>query len=85
MKTLLYLDVGYNKIFELPDLGNMPQLIEIDLQHNSLCEFPHSLLQNPKLTHIYLMGNAFVITKEEREALKQMQEKLGTKGIRMFY
>jgi Leucine-rich repeat (LRR) protein len=81
---LLYLDMGYNKIFELPDMSGMDQLQEVDFQQNNLSEFPYDLLKNTHLNHIYLQGNSFVLTKEEREEMEKLSKKLEEKGV-MFY
>jgi len=85
LSELKYLDFGFNKIYELPDLGSMTNLEEIDLQGNQLSEFPFELLENKNLQKIFLMGNPFVMTKEELEDMEKIREQLQEMGIRVFF
>jgi Leucine-rich repeat (LRR) protein len=85
MDELMYLDLGYNKIFEIPDMSGMRSLKEVDFQENNLAEFPYELLENKKLTHIFLMGNTFVMTKEERAEMEKLREELSEIGIRFYF
>ena len=85
MDELMYLDLGYNKIFEIPDMSGMRSLKEVDFQENNLAEFPYELLENKKLTHIFLMGNTFVMTKEERAEMEKLRKELSEIGIRFYF
>lgn len=85
LPQLLYLDLGYNHIFELPDLSQMTKLIEIDLQENSLSEFPYELTEIKSLRKIYLMGNSFVMTDKERAEMEKLREELLELDIRLFF
>lgn len=85
LQEMLYLDLGYNHIFEIPDLSEMTKLIEIDLQENSLSEFPYELTEIKSLRKIYLMGNPFVMTKEERAEMEKLRTELMELDIRLFF
>lgn len=85
LQEMLYLDLGYNRVFEMPDLSEMIKLIEIDLQENSLSEFPYELTEIKSLRKIYLMGNSFVMTKEERAEMEKIKEELLELNIRLFF
>lgn len=85
LQEMLYLDLGYNRIFEMPDLGEMTKLIEIDLQENSLSEFPYELTEIKSLRKIYLMGNSFVMTDEEKAEMEKLREELLELNIRLFF
>jgi Leucine-rich repeat (LRR) protein len=85
LHQLQYLDLGYNKIYEIPDFSTLKHLLEIDLQDNSLTEFPYTLTEIESLTRIYLMGNPFVMTQEEREAMETLQKELLELDIRLYY
>lgn len=85
LQEIQYLDLGYNRIFDFPDLSGMKHLLEIDLQENSLSEIPYELLENEHLRRIYLMGNPFVMTKEERAEMEKLREELLEIDIRLFF
>ncbi len=85
MDELMYLDLGYNLIFDDPDMSGMKSLREVDIQENNLAEFPFDILENKNLTHIYLMGNTFVLTKQERANMEKLQKELLEMGIRFYF
>lgn len=85
LNNLTYLDLGYNRIFEIPDLSALKNLMEIDLQENTLSEFPYELTEIESLRKIYLMGNPFVMTKEERKEMEELSQELEGMGISLFF
>ena len=85
LSELMYLDLGFNRIMDIPDLSKMSDLKEVDFQGNTLTEFPYALLENKKLTHIFLMGNTFVMTDEERAEMQRLSDALLELGIRFYF
>jgi len=55
------------------------------LQENTLSEFPFELTEIKSLRKIYLMGNPFVMTNEERQQMEKLSEELNEIGIRLFF
>ena len=85
LSELMYLDLGFNRIMDIPDLSKMSDLKEVDFQGNTLTEFPYTLIENKKLTHIFLMGNTFVMTDEERAEMQKLSDDLLEMGIRFYF
>ncbi len=85
LSHLMYLDLGFNRIMDIPDLSEMTDLKEVDFQGNNLTEFPYTLLENKHLTHIFLMGNTFVMTDEERAEMQKLSDELLELGIKFYF
>jgi Leucine-rich repeat (LRR) protein len=57
LKNIQFIYLNLNKIEELPDVGNLPNLEEIQLERNKLVGLPMWLKNSPKLEVILLKGN----------------------------
>ena len=79
------LDLGYNKIFAVPDLSGMSLLSEIDLQENEIAYFPWSLLEKPNLRILVLKNNPFILSLEEKQLLEDYNNDLNNRKLNLVF
>ena len=75
MNQLERIDFSYNKLISVPDMSAIDSLSEIDLQENSLENFPWSLLEKINLKTLVVRNNPFILTEKEREFLMSRANK----------
>lgn len=69
------LDVSFNKITSLPDLGKLPQLTRIHASVNYVAHLPSGLEGHSKINGLYIWGNRFKMLPDwisELPALKEL-------------
>ncbi|MCR5036928.1 MAG: hypothetical protein K6A73_06350, partial [Bacteroidales bacterium] len=71
MDSLERLGVGYNKLISMPDMSEMPYLIELNCEGNLLEEFPWNLVEKPGMQFLIVRDNLFELSEEEIEFLSQ--------------
>ena len=73
MDSLERLGIGYNKLISMPDMSEMPYLIELNCEGNLLEEFPWKLFFKPNMQMLIVRDNLFELSDEEIEFLQQHQ------------
>ena len=71
--SLEVLDVGYNKIIDFPDISEMPNLYEVDIQDNAIGEIPWKLARKKNLKLLFLKNNLFLEEESNLSELKKLQ------------
>ena len=74
MDSLERLGAGYNKLISMPDMSEMPSLIELNCEGNLLEEFPWKLVEKPGMQFLIVRDNLFEFKEEEIEFLSQPRE-----------
>ena len=76
MDSLERFGVGYNKLISMPDMSEMPSLIELNCEGNLLEDFPWKLVFKPGMQFLIVRDNLFELTEEEIEFLSKPREVL---------
>lgn len=71
MDSIERLGVGYNKLIAIPDMSEMPSLMDLNCEGNLLEEFPWKLVVKPGMQMLILRDNLFELTEEETDILRQ--------------
>jgi Leucine-rich repeat (LRR) protein len=71
MDSLERLGVGYNKLIAIPDMSEMPALMDLNCEGNLLEDFPWELVVKPGMQMLILRDNLFELTEEEEDSLSQ--------------
>ncbi len=73
--SLEVLDVGYNKLINFPDVSEMPNLYEVDIQDNTIGKIPWKLAKKGNLKLLLLKNNLFLEDEIKLSELKSLQKK----------